>query len=41
MNQEKRKNEIITKLMTIEGETSDKTWKSWLTQAIEFIKGSK
>ena len=38
MNQEKRRNEILTKLMTIRGMTTDKVWESWLTQAIDFIK---
>lgn len=38
MNQAKRKNEIITKLLTIEGQTENSTWKAWLSQAIDFIK---
>ena len=41
MNQEKHKNEIATKLMTIEGQTENSTWKAWLNQAIQYIKESK
>ena len=41
MDQEKRKNEILTKLMTIEGQTNNKTWQSWLSQVIDFIKEQK
>lgn len=38
MNQEKRKNEIVTKLLTMKGQAKNDTWKSWLAQAIDFIK---
>lgn len=41
MNQVKRKNEIITKLLTIESQTENSTWKAWLSQTIEFIKEDK
>lgn len=41
MNQDRRKNEILTKLMTIEGQTDKNVWKAWLNQAIKYIKESK
>ena len=41
MNQDKRRNEILTKLNTIKSMTNDKVWNAWLDQAIEFIKESK
>lgn len=37
----KRKNEIITKLVTIRSGSSSSTHRAWLTQAIEFIKEQK
>ena len=41
MNQDRRKNEILTKLMTMEGQVDNKTWKAWLKQTIDFIKVAK
>ena len=41
MNQDKRRNELITKLNTIKGMTNDKVWNAWLDQAIDYIKESK
>lgn len=41
MNQDKRRNEIISKLMTIKGTTTNKVWNAWLDQAIEYIKESR
>lgn len=41
MNQEKRKNEILTKLLTIKGMTTDKVWEAWLEQTIDYIKEQK
>ena len=41
MNQDKRRNEIISKLMTIKGMTTDKVWDAWLDQAIDYIKEPK
>ena len=38
MNEDKRKNEILSKLLTIKGMTTDKVWGAWLDQAIEYIK---
>ena len=38
---DKRKNEIISKLMTIKGMTTDKVWESWLDKAINYIKEGK
>ena len=38
MNQEKQRNEILTKLLTMEGQTDNKVWRSWLGQVIDFIK---
>ena len=37
----KRKNEIVTKLVTIRDGASSSTHRAWLTQAIEFIKEQK
>lgn len=41
MNQDRHKNEILTKLMTIEGQADNDVWKAWLNQAIKYIKESK
>lgn len=41
MNKEKRKNEILSKLLTIKGMTTDKVWEAWLGQAIDYIKEAK
>lgn len=41
MNQDKRRNEILTKLMTMEGQTKNKTWQSWIGQVVDFIKEQK
>lgn len=41
MNREKQRNEILTKLSTIKGMTTDKVWNAWLDQAIEYIKESR
>lgn len=38
MNQEKRRNEIMTKLLTMEGQVENTTWKAWLRQAIDYMK---
>lgn len=38
MNQEKQRNEILTKLDTIKKMSMDKVWNAWLDQVIEFIK---
>lgn len=38
MNQEKKRNEILTKLDTIKKMSMDKVWNAWLDQVIEFIK---
>ena len=41
MNKEMRKNEILTKLMTIEGQVDNNTWRSWIKQAMDYIKEQK
>lgn len=41
MNKEKRKNEILSKLLTIKGMTTDKVWNAWLDQIIEYITEEK
>ena len=41
MNQDRRKNEITTKLLTMEGQTKNETWKAWLRQVIDFVKEQK
>lgn len=38
---ERRKNEIITKIITIKKTKIPEVYKQWLTQTIEFIKNSK
>lgn len=38
---EHRKNEIITKLITIKKSSIPEVYREWLTQTIEFIKQSK
>lgn len=38
---EHRKNEIITKLITIKKSKIPEVYKQWLTQTIEFINNSK
>lgn len=41
MKNDRQKNEILTKLLTIQNSIENKTWEAWLSQAIEFIKENK
>ena len=41
MNKDRYKNEILTKLLTIEGQVDNNTWKAWIRQTIDFIKEQK
>lgn len=38
---QRHKNEIMTKLLTIKEKTTDEVWKAWLGQAIDYIKEAK
>jgi hypothetical protein len=41
MEDDMRRNEIVTKLLTMEKSLDNQTWKAWIRQTIDFIRGQE